>query len=140
MCQVAELARDGAQEAALDAGAALAHFAHAVEVMHLRRIVLGLLGEVEQGIVDLLEGIAHPLLQALVGDPAHRIEQFTHALAGRVQPLAQVDYPGWLIGLVHRHVPLSCATHGRIRQGCAETDNKPIRGPLSCLFRPAAVR
>ena len=56
------------------------------------------------------------------------------------QALAQVDYPGWLIGLVHRHVPLSCATHGRIRQGCAEADNKPIGGRLSCPFPPVTVR
>ena len=140
MRQIAELASDGVEEVALDAGAAFAYLAHAVEVVHLRRVVLGFLGQVEQGVVDLLEGIAHPLLQTLVGDAAHGIEQLAHALAGRVQALTQVDYPGWLIGLVHRPVPLTCSTHGRFLQACAEADNKPIRARLSCPFPPAATR
>ena len=42
-------------EHAFDELALLAHFAHAIEILRLDRIVLGLLGQIEQGVVDVLE-------------------------------------------------------------------------------------
>src|SRR6185312_12400221 len=79
--QVAQLAVDRGEEVALDRRTALAHLAHAIEVMGLGGVVLGLLGEVEQRVVDVLEQVAQALLQALAGDPAHSVQQLAHALA-----------------------------------------------------------
>ena len=55
--------------------ATLAHFAHAVEVVHLRGVVLGFLGKIEQRVVDVLEHVADVLLQPAGGDATNGIQQ-----------------------------------------------------------------
>jgi hypothetical protein len=49
----------------LDQLALLAHFAHAVEVTGLHGIVLGLFGQIEQRIVDVLEQVGNQSVDAL---------------------------------------------------------------------------
>ena len=69
-----EIAEDLAQvflAHALDQLAFLAHFAHAVEILRLHGIVLGLLGQIEQRIVDILEQGAEQAVDALERSGAH---------------------------------------------------------------------
>ncbi len=132
MGQFADMAADRAQEAAFHRRTAFAHLAHAVEVMHLGRIVLGFLGQVEQRVVDVLEGVAHPLLQALAGDAAHGTQQLADALAGRVQALAQIDDSGWITGFVHRQTPEALRCAAEPRTGRAGVDDKAKRVSVSC--------
>ncbi len=89
--EVVQLARHLRKKAALDHRATLAHFAHAVEVVHLRGVVLGLLGKVEQRVVDVLEHVADVLLQTTGSDAANGIQQVAAAATGGVQSLAEID-------------------------------------------------
>jgi len=91
MSQFAQLTADRRQEMAFCRRASFAHVAHAVEIVHLRRVVLGFFSQVKQGIVHLLERIADPRLQALVDDVANAIQKLANLLAGRRRPLSEVD-------------------------------------------------
>ncbi len=62
--KIGQVACDLAEEGALDDRAFLADLAHAVEELGLRGVVLGFLGEVEQGVVDVLEHVGRQRVQA----------------------------------------------------------------------------
>jgi hypothetical protein len=136
MGQLGKVAADRGQKAALHCRTALTHLAHAIEIMHLGGVVFRFLRKIEQRVVDMLEGVADPLLQTLAGDAAHGVEQLTDALAGRTLARAQVDDFGWITGFVHRQPLKTFATHNETRTGPASVDDKPKRVPVSFIDGP----
>ena len=83
-------------EQTLDQLALLAHFAHAVEELGLDRIAAGAFGQIEQGIIDILEQRADETIDALERNAADQFEQITEAIRAAADCLAllQVDNVG----------------------------------------------
>src|SRR5690606_383966 len=80
--EVAEDLRELLLEYAFDELALLAHFAHAIEELDLDGIAFRALGQVEQGIIDILEQRADEAVDALQGNAPDQLEQFAQAVAG----------------------------------------------------------
>ncbi len=94
---------------ALDELALLAHFAHAVEIPGLHGIVLGLLGQIEQCVVDVFEKVADQAVYALERRRAHKLEQLSDTVGCRSLiglPLLQVDYIAGVAAIAHPRAPL----------------------------------
>ena len=94
-------------EQALDQLALLAHLAHAVEILGLHRVAAGTLGEVEQGIVDILEQGSDQRVDALERNAPHEFQQVAESVGGSRPGLAllQVDDVRIVFGSGHCGFP-----------------------------------
>src|SRR5690606_3317264 len=87
-------------EHALDELALLAHFAHAIEELHLDGIALGALGKMEQRVVDILEKCTDQAIDAFQGDATDEFQKFAEAILRTLHAtlaLLEFDDLAWLV-------------------------------------------
>ncbi len=90
--EFAETARDFLAEQPLQQRTLLARLAHAVEILRLRGVAFGLLGEIEQRVVDVVEQVGREFVAAFQCQRAHRAEQFTDTVIARIATAGQFHH------------------------------------------------